>query len=93
MNATLNEMVGTVSATTDTGEKAAWEANADLWKMLLATKDAPGSADLQKMQGLLDTMTSNITKIEPPHDKHRWSLNRDLWKTLIDRMTRSSIAR
>jgi len=83
LKAPFDVMKGNVAKVNEAGEEERWQANIDLWQIMLGQAGAVAKADLEKMTALLDVMKCNVAKVTEAGEKERWQANIDLWQVLI----------
>jgi multidrug resistance efflux pump len=82
MQASLDAMNANVAKITEAGEKERWQANCDMWRLVLS-EPTISSANLATIKTRLATMKANVAKISERAEKGRWQADRDLWQSVI----------
>jgi hypothetical protein len=82
--AAISENVGKVN---DPAEKERWQADIDLWRILLASDGIIAKTSVGSATVLVEKIKANIAKIFDPFEKERWQANRDLWEVTLGRTT------
>ncbi len=85
LQARLDTMRANVARISRRDEKDRWQANADLWTLLLDHNGVVADIDASRATALMGAMKASVATIAAPDEKERWQANVDLWQARLGR--------